>query len=130
MSAALARNHKGLQSRMSQVGHWPTLSGWFGFDPFQHLRASYNFEYDVTRRQDGYEVEVPVPGYTSDQIEVALNDHMLSVSGKNDRRSFARSLMIPDDVDVQTVDARVQNGMLHLFLKRHPQAQPKKIDVN
>ena len=130
MSTALARNHKGLQSRMSQVGDRPTLSSWFGFDPFQLLRASYNFEYDVTRTQDGYEVEVPVPGYTSDQIEVTLSDHVLGVSGKNDRRSFSRSLMIPDDVDVHTVDARVQNGMLHLCLKRHPQAQPKQIHVN
>ncbi len=129
MSASLARNRRGLQAGTSQVGHWPTLSSWFGFDPFQHLRASYSFEYDVTRTQDGYEVEVPVPGYTSDQIEVTLKDCMLSVSAKNERRTFSRSLMIPDDVDVESVDAQVQNGMLHLRLPRDPRAQPKKIHV-
>ena len=130
MSAALARSNQGLHTRMSQVGPWPTFPSWFGFDPFQHLRASYNFEYDVTRTQDGYEVEVPVPGYTSDQIEVSLKEGVVGVSGKNERRNFTRSLMIPDDVDLESIDAKVQNGMLLLCLKRHPQAQPKKIHVN
>jgi HSP20 family protein len=116
MSAALPRSNPGLPS-------------WFCFDPFQHLRASYNFEYDVTRTQDGYEVEVPVPGYTSDQVEVTLKDGVVSVSGENDRRRFARSLIVPDDVDVESIYAKVQNGLLHLCLRRQPHAQAKKIHV-
>ena len=129
MSAALARSNQGLQTRMGQVGPWPTFPSWFGLDPFQHLRASYNFDYDVTRTQDGYEVEVPVPGYTSDQIEVTLKDGVVSVTGENEGRRFARSLIVPEDVDVESVDAKVQDGLLHLCLRRHPQAKPKKIDV-
>ncbi len=129
MSAALARSNQGLPTRMNHVGEWPTLSTWFGCDPFHHLRASYNFEYDVTRTQDGYEVEVPVPGYTADQVEVTLKDGVISVTGENERRSFARSLIVPGDVDVESIDAKVQNGLLHLCLRRHPQTQPKKIHV-
>jgi len=129
MSAALARTYQGLQAGINQIGPWPAFPSWFGFDPFQHLRASYNFEYDVTQTQDGYEVEVPVPGYTSDQVEVTLKDGVVSVRGENERRSFARSLIIPEDVDLESVDAKVQNGLLRLCLKRNPQAQPKKIHV-
>jgi HSP20 family protein len=72
---------------------------------------------------------VPVPGYTADQVEVTLRDGVVSVTGENERRSFDRSLIVPDDVDVESVDAKVQNGLLHLCLKRYPQAQPKKIHV-
>jgi HSP20 family protein len=124
MSTSLARNGRDLQA---QVGPWSALMG--GFDPFQYLRATNGFEYDVTRTESGYEVEVPVPGFTSSQIEVMVKDGVLTIAGKNERRSFSRSLTIPDDVDVDSIDATVENGMLHLALRRHPEAQPKKIDV-
>lgn len=105
------------------------LPNLFGFDPFQHLRAGYGFEYDVTRTENGYEVDVPVPGFTSSQVEVMFKDGVLTINGRSDRRSFARSLVIPDDVDPETIEARVENGMLKLALQRHPEARPKKIDV-
>jgi HSP20 family molecular chaperone IbpA len=45
-----------------------------GFDPFQNLRPSYGFDYDVSRNESGYEVEVPVPGYSAEQVDVSLKD--------------------------------------------------------
>jgi HSP20 family molecular chaperone IbpA len=117
MSASLTRT-EGLRTTMRPVCHWPNFPNWFGFDPFQGLRASRNFEYDVTRTEDGYDVELPVPGYTRDQIEVTLKDGMVSVSGKNQRRSFARSLMVPDDVYIKPIDAKMQNELLRLCLRR------------
>lgn len=123
MSTALARNGRDLQT---QIGPWNTL---MGFDPFQYLRTSNGFEYDVTRTEFGYGVEVPVPGYTSNQIEVMVKDGVLTIAGKSERRSFSRSLTIPEDVEVDSIDAKVENGMLQLSLRRHPEAQPRKIDV-
>jgi HSP20 family protein len=102
----------------------------FGFDPFQNIRASYGFDYEVSRTENGYEVEVPVPGYSSSQIDVSFKDGILGVAGKTDRRSFTRSLTVPEDIDADTIGARVQDGMLILSFKRHPEAQPKKITVS
>lgn len=128
MSAALALGDRSFGIKMGQVGPWPTFLP--GFDPFQHLRASCGFEYDVTRTEDGYEVEVPVPGYTSDEIEVNLKDGVLTASGKKNRRRFSRSLMIPDDVDTESVDVKIENGILRLSLKRHPSTEARKIHVS
>jgi hypothetical protein len=61
MSAALARSNQGLQNRMSQVGPWPTFPSWFDCDPFHYLRASYNFEYDVTRTQEATNLRCRCP---------------------------------------------------------------------
>ncbi|MBD5605907.1 MAG: Hsp20/alpha crystallin family protein [Candidatus Eremiobacteraeota bacterium] len=108
---------------------WTPLRDLLGFDPFQNIRASYGFEYEVSRTENGYAVEVPVPGYNSSQIDVTFKDGILSVSGKTDRRSFSRSFTVPEDIDADSIGARVQDGMLSLSLKRHPEAQPKKIAV-
>ena len=128
MSAALTRTDQGLRTGMGQVGPWPTFLP--GFDPFRHLRASCGFEYDVTRTEDGYEVEVPVPGFTSGEIEVRLKDGVFTASAKNDRRNFSRSVMIPDDVDTDSVDVKIEDGMLRLGLKRHHRTKPRKIHVS
>jgi len=109
---------------------WTPLRDLLGFDPFQSIRASYGFDYEVSRIEDGYEVEVPVPGYGSEQVDVSFKDGVLNVAGKNERHSFTRSFTIPEDVDADGIAARVKDGMLVLTLKRLPEAEPKKIRVH
>lgn len=108
---------------------WMPLRDLLGFDPFQVIRASYGFDYDVSRTANGYEVEVPVPGYSTSQIDVSFKEGILNIAGKNERHSFTRSFTIPDDVDPEAIGARVKDGMLVLSLQRRPEAEPKKIRV-
>src|SRR5579863_4371151 len=108
---------------------WTPLRDLLGFDPFQVIRSSYGFDYDVSRTENGYEVEVPVPGYNSSEIDLSFKEGILTVAGKNDRHSFTRSFTIPDDVDPEAIGARVKDGMLILILQRRPEAEPKKIRV-
>jgi len=130
MSTTLARKSNDLQPQMGQPRPGGVFAPWLGFDPFEHLRASYAFEYDLTRTEDGYEVEIPVPGYTPSEIDVTVEDALLTVSGKSDRRSFSRSLILPDDVNAESIQAKVENGLMHLSLRRVPEAQPRKIHVS
>lgn len=109
---------------------WTPISDLLGFDPFQNIRSTWGFEYDVTRTEGGYEVEVPVPGYGPSQIDLTYKDGVLAVTGKSDRRSFTRSFTIPEDVDADATQARVENGMLVISLRRRPEAQPKRIEVS
>jgi HSP20 family protein len=109
---------------------WAPLRDLLGVDPFRNVRASYGFDYDVTRTEIGYEVEVPVPGYSAAQIEVTYKDGLLNIAGKSERRSFSRAFTIPEDVNPDGIEARVADGMLTITLHRHAQALPKKIAVN
>ncbi|MBV8066764.1 MAG: Hsp20 family protein [Candidatus Eremiobacteraeota bacterium] len=55
---------------------------------------------------------------------------MRSCAGaKSDRRSFTRSFSVPDDVDPDKIETRVDDGMLVLTLSRRPEAQPRRIAV-
>lgn len=114
---------------MDRATPWAPFRDLLGYDPFRSLGSNWAYEYDVTRTEAGYEVEVPVPGFKAEQIDVTFKDGVLSVNGKNDRRSFARSFTIPEDVDAENIDAHVSDGMLVLSLNRRPEAQPKKISI-
>jgi HSP20 family protein len=126
LSNTLARNNNAPADRALP---WTQLRDVLGFDPFQNIRASAGFDYEVSRTERGYEVEVPVPGYGPSNIDVNVKDGVLNISGKTERRSFSRSFTIPEDVDTDSIEARVSDGMLHLSLNRRPEAQPKKIEV-
>ena len=109
------------------------VSDLFGFDP---LRAVFGgtpqyagFNGEVQKTENGWTVEVPVPGFNPSQIDVTVEDRVLTVTGKTDRRSFQRSLLLPEDVDAETIDAKVEHGMLTLALHLHPKAQPRKIEI-
>lgn len=130
MSNSLARNNSlGNALGSDRALPWTSFRDLLGFDPFQNIRASYGFDYEVSRNESGYVLEVPVPGYGPSHIDVTYKDGVLSVAGKTERRSFTRSFTVPEDIDADSIGARVQDGMLTLSLKRHPEAQPRKITV-
>ncbi|MDP9111271.1 MAG: hypothetical protein M3M96_06545, partial [Candidatus Eremiobacteraeota bacterium] len=81
MSTTLSRNGSGgLTQAERQAVPWTPLQDLIGFDPFQNIRSNGAYEYDVTRTENGYQVEVPVPGYKPDQIEITVKEGVIAVS--------------------------------------------------
>ena len=104
----------------------------FGVDPLRAFFGNvpqYGSTGEIQKTDDGWNVELPVPGYKPDQIDVTVEDRVLTVNGKTERRSFQRSILLPDEIDVDAIEAKVEHGMLSLSLRLHPKAQPRKIDV-
>lgn len=100
-----------------------------GYDPFRRFFSNLDPEIDVVRNENGFDVEIPVAGYTPEEIDVTVKDDVLTVAGKSERRAFTRALKLPDDVDTASIEAKVENGLLSLRLTRHPEAQPRKIPI-
>jgi HSP20 family protein len=101
----------------------------FGFDPFRLVAQPDVLGFDIQRTDDGYRVEVPVPGFKPEDINVTIEDRQLTIEGHNDRRRFTRAVALPDEIDADRVDARVENGLLMLTLPLHPRVQPRRIEV-
>ena len=120
MSNLLSRDQNSGQFRRP-FDVWDPFRGMF---PMNQLSGM-----EVSRTESGYTVEIPVAGYSPDQIEATLEDGVLTVTGKSEKRSFTRSVIVPEDVDSERIDAKVENGMLTLSLTLHPKAQPKKIAI-
>ncbi len=109
----------------------PALNEWLGWDPFRTFFGNYGGAagMEINRTDAGYTVEIPVAGFKPDQIDVTLENGLLSVVGKTDKRSFTRTLLLPDR-SIRTTSLRVEHGLLTLTLNVHPKAQPKKIQIS
>lgn len=100
---------------------------------------------DVREEKDRYVLEAELPGLTEKDIEVKVEDNLLTISSnKEDKReekgdeylirerrssAFKRSFVLPDDVDKENIDAKFKNGILTLDMKKLASAQPKSIAV-
>jgi len=100
---------------------------------------------DIRETKEGYLMEVDLPGYTEKDVEVKLDNKLLSVFSKKEekreekkdgyvlreRRSsnFSRSFVLPDEVDREKINAEFKNGVLTLTFPKLPQAKEKVIEV-
>jgi HSP20 family protein len=100
---------------------------------------------DIREEEDRYLLEAELPGHTEGDVDVKLDENLLTISTKNDEkheekrdgyllrerrfRSFTRSFVLPRDVDREHIDANFSNGLLTLELKKSPEAKPRQIEV-
>lgn len=61
---------------------------------------------------------------------MTIEDRILTIAGKGEKRQFMRTLVVPEEIDAEAIGATVEHGMLTLELRVHPKAQPRKIEVN
>lgn len=88
-------------------------------------------------------LEVELPGVKNDSIDLTVHNGMMRISGErkvpeternywvNERLygPFDRAIALPEDVDPESIDAQLTDGVLHIVLSKKPEAQPKKITV-
>jgi HSP20 family protein len=87
------------------------------------------YGFDINKTENGYAVEVAVAGYAPENLEITLEDRVLTVTGRTERRNFTRSLLVPEEIDAESIAAKVEHGMLTITLSVHPKAQPRKINI-
>ena len=86
----------------------------------------YNIE---QRGKDGLRISIAVAGFSNEELQLSLEDNQLTVRGKQaedpDRvylhrgiaaRQFLRSFVLAEGIEV--VEARLDNGLLHIDLVR------------
>ena len=103
---------------------------------------------DIKEQEDGYELEMDLPGFTKDEITAELKDGYLTISaakgldkdeqeketGKYIRReryagACQRSFYVGEDVTEQDIKAEFKHGMLKLFVPKKeakPDVETKK----
>jgi HSP20 family protein len=100
---------------------------------------------DVWEDKDHLYVEADLPGLERDDIDVTVEDGVLSIrAGKDESqkrkdrnyhvaerhsRRFERHLRLPEHIDSSKVDATLKDGVLTVKLDRREQAKRRKIEV-
>jgi HSP20 family protein len=100
---------------------------------------------DISERKDAYLVTVELPGVEADDLEITLEDGLLTIQGERqftqesseqqfhrvERRygAFRRSITLPAHVMAEGIEATVDNGVLQIMVPKLEEATPKRIQV-
>ena len=100
---------------------------------------------DIYEDEKRIVLKLEVPGIPEKDLDVTVENNTLVVKGERkfekeekeenfhriERRygSFSRAFTLPTTVETENIDAKYENGVLKLELKKKPEAQPKQIKV-
>jgi HSP20 family protein len=136
------------QEEMAQLS--PTLAHALGLHNQQQGSAratttAWAPALDISERKDAYLVTVELPGVEADELQITLEDGLLTIQGERhfahdsseqqfhrvERRygAFRRSIILPAHVMAEAIEASADNGVLQVLVPKMEEATPKRIQV-
>lgn len=139
------------EASFDPLGVMRALLSW---DPFHEMVPSLTADervsvfaaaFDVKETTDAYVFRADVPGVRENEIEVTITGNRLTVSGKREQESearsdryynierrygaFSRSFTLPDGADGEHLRASLQDGVLEITVPKKPEVQSRKVEV-
>ena len=102
-----------------------------------------SYPVDIHEDDDHLYVDAELPGFKKNEIEVTLENGILGIAAERkvdetkdtkhltERRytRVSRRFTLPNMVDENHVQAKLDNGVLHLTLNKREEVKPRKIEV-
>jgi len=131
-------------------------------DPFAHIFEQFfgdagrgravgpgrSPQFEIAETDDGYTIAAELPGLGKDNVEIVVDEDILTVRGEkkvetkaeeknclfSERHygTFERKFQLPESVKQDAIVATYENGVLALTLPKRPEARkpdPRKIEV-
>jgi len=100
---------------------------------------------DLVEEQDHYVLRADLPGMTEEDVNIELDDNVLTVSGERkeesetkhegyhrierSRGSFSRALTLPEGVDAEAISASFDNGVLEVRIPKPEERKPRRVQI-
>ncbi len=148
---SLTRRQPAAPSSATPMGAFPRdleeyltslMAPWQGMSSLEGTTAAYPV--DIREDEKHIYVDAELPGFDKNEIDVTLEQGVLSIVGEHkeekepkgqdrhrERRynRVERSFNLPQTSNDSNVDARLENGVLHLVIDKAKEATAKKIEV-
>lgn len=101
---------------------------------------------DVSETDDQFLVTVELPGMKKENIDVSLENNLLSISGERKQEdetenvkyhrvesrygSFTRTIQLPDNVDNDSVSATYSDGVLNISIAKAEDKVRRQIEIS
>lgn len=115
----------------------------------ERMGGGFSVPVDIWEKDNKIMVKAAAPGVKPEDLDVTVEESVLTISGEirnaheetqNESKvyhrefrygRFSRSVRLPEDIDVDAIDAEFNNGFVTVTIpkKIQPTAQPKRLQV-
>lgn len=101
---------------------------------------------DVCETEDSYRIEMALPGFRPDEVDISVEGDLLRISAEKqeapapEQRRYLlrereeevaeRTIRLPGDVQAENAEAEFEDGMLRLRLPKAEHARPRRIQLS
>lgn len=101
----------------------------------------YKLRVDIREEDDAFVLTTAVPGLSADDLHIQVLENVVRIEGEYrtsdgehllrelPEGKFIRTLRLPNDVNADKVNAKIEKGILTLNLPKVESARPKKIKI-
>jgi HSP20 family protein len=114
-----------------------------GFGSMITETAGWSPLVDIEEQEDAYVLEAELPGVKRQDVNIELVGNELTINGeikererkgplrRRERRMgrFEYRVRLPDQVDAEKIDAKLDNGVLMVKVPKSERAQRRKIEI-
>lgn len=151
--ALIRRNEN--QNASAQSRGWDPfqmMSELMRWDPFSEMGVAgrggaYDYlpAFEVKETADHYVFSADVPGLRDEDIELTVTGNQLTIAGTRsetqrqeddrvhlyERRygTFSRTFALPDGVDTEGIEAKLERGVLDVSVPKRPEVKPRRISL-
>lgn len=145
---------------MRTLARWNPLRDMVRYDPFMEFAPLWKdvpmgtlpepepmMRMDVSQTPEGYTVKAELPGVAKEDVAVSIDGNTVSITAETKREkdvkegekvlrseryfgSVARTMTMPDGIDLDHAEAVFENGVLTLKLPKAPGAEARKLPIH
>jgi HSP20 family protein len=117
-----------------------------GMDETTGSVANWTPPVDIREEEDRFVLHADIPGVKPEDIEVTMENGVLTISGSREETSrsesngyrrvervsgrFFRRFTLPDTANAEEIRAKSHNGVLEVIIPKHARVMPRRISVN
>jgi HSP20 family protein len=135
----------------AQMDPFRRMREMLSFDPFAELEPTLPMmrqfapDMEVRETKDAFVISADLPGLREEDVQIDVSGNRLTISGKREEErrdegeryyayersygSFTRSFMLPEGIDPDKIDARLDSGVLEVHIPKSAMEQSKRIHV-
>jgi len=101
---------------------------------------------DIFESEKGYVLKMELPGFSKEDVKIDFANDTITIKGerKQDQEvkkedyhriersygMFQRSFSLPRNIQIEKIDANMQDGILQIVIPKAEEALPKKINIS
>ena len=101
----------------------------FAFTLLDKPTYRYGNRFNIEESENSYDLTLELPGCKQSHLEVSILEDTLTVTVKRDDSEYRSNVLIPHDVDAEKTEAKLEDGIVRVTLKKTPKIKPLKIEI-
>lgn len=85
--------------------------------------------FDKVDKNNVYSKEFALPGFKRNEISVDVEGEYIFIKAKNEKRGEIKKTILLEDIDHDSIQSTLEDGILSVFAKKIPTKQSRKIEI-